>query len=168
MDSQFIDELYFFGSNHNPDPTTDDLLDTVSPPELSQVESIDDDEYPPAQYDSPVDNVNPTSDSLIGNHMSDGTKVYSVSVSMDSGLLYFLFTEFLLIFGRFLLFLDGSIPPRLIFPVPFCWMQGYGVFGPSLVHYSCLTSSLGSLHHQQHSFLVFATGFLAVFCVATK
>ena len=43
-----MDELSFFGSNGNPDPITDDLLDTASPPELSQVESIDDDEYPPA------------------------------------------------------------------------------------------------------------------------
>jgi hypothetical protein len=30
-----MDELSFFGSNCNPDPVTDDLLDTASPPELS-------------------------------------------------------------------------------------------------------------------------------------
>jgi hypothetical protein len=39
-----MDELSFFGSIGNPDPITDDLVDTVSPPELSPVESIDDDE----------------------------------------------------------------------------------------------------------------------------
>ena len=44
LDAQFMDELSFFGSIGNPDPITDDLVDTVSPPELSPVESIDDDE----------------------------------------------------------------------------------------------------------------------------
>jgi hypothetical protein len=39
-----MDEHSFFGSIGNPDPITDDLVDTVSPPELSPVESIDDDE----------------------------------------------------------------------------------------------------------------------------
>jgi hypothetical protein len=39
-DAQFMDELSFFGFNGNPAPLTDDLLDTASPPELSQVESI--------------------------------------------------------------------------------------------------------------------------------
>ena len=33
----------------------------------------------------------------------------------------------LLVFDRFLLFLDGLNPPRLVFPVPFCWTQGWGV-----------------------------------------
>jgi hypothetical protein len=48
--------------------------------------------------------------------------------ALDSGLLFFLFTGFLSVFfGRFLLFLDGSNPPRLVFPVPFCWTQGWGV-----------------------------------------
>jgi hypothetical protein len=55
-------------SNGNPNPVTDDPLDTAYPPELSQVESIDD-EYPPAQYDPLVDSINPTLDSPIGNHM---------------------------------------------------------------------------------------------------
>ncbi len=41
-----MDELSFFGSNGNPVPVMDDLLDTASPPELSQVQSIDDDESP--------------------------------------------------------------------------------------------------------------------------
>ena len=36
-DAQFMDELSSFGSNGNPDPVMDDLLDTASPPELSQV-----------------------------------------------------------------------------------------------------------------------------------
>jgi hypothetical protein len=49
-DAHFMEEFSFFGCNGNPDPVTDDLLDTVSPPELSHIESIDDDEYPPAQY----------------------------------------------------------------------------------------------------------------------
>ena len=44
LDAQFMDELSFFGSVGNPDPITDDLVDTMSPPELSPVESIDDDE----------------------------------------------------------------------------------------------------------------------------
>ncbi len=44
-DAQFIDEFSFFGSNGNPDPITDNPLDTTYPPELSQVGSIDD-EYP--------------------------------------------------------------------------------------------------------------------------
>ena len=59
LDAQFMDELSFFHSNGNPDPATDDPLDTVYPHELSQVESIND-EYPPAQYDPPVDGINPT------------------------------------------------------------------------------------------------------------
>ena len=79
-------ELSFFGSNGNPAPVTDDLVDTASPPELSQVESIDDDEYPPAQYDPPVDDVNPTSDSPTGNHMPDGTEDDSVSVGIGIGI----------------------------------------------------------------------------------
>jgi hypothetical protein len=73
--------FFFFGSNGNPGPITYDPLDTAYPPELSQVESIDD-EYPPAQYDPPVDGVNPTLDSPIGNHMPDGTEDDSVSVSV--------------------------------------------------------------------------------------
>ena len=32
-----------------------------------------------------------------------------------------------MLFSRALLFLDGSNPPRLVFPVPFCWTQGWGV-----------------------------------------
>ena len=80
--AQFMDELFFFGSNGNLDPVMDDLLDTASPPELSQVESIDDDEYPPAQYDPLGDNINPTSDSPFGNHMLDGTEDDSVSVGI--------------------------------------------------------------------------------------
>jgi hypothetical protein len=55
-DSQFMDELSFFGSDGNPGPVTNDALDTAYSPELSQVESIDD-AYPPAQYDPPVDGV---------------------------------------------------------------------------------------------------------------
>jgi hypothetical protein len=80
-----MDELSFFGSNGNPALVTDDLLDTASPPKLSRVESIVDDEYPPAQYNPPVDGVNPTSDSPIGNHMPDGTEDDSVSVGMGIG-----------------------------------------------------------------------------------
>jgi hypothetical protein len=38
-DAQFMDEFSFFGTNDNPDPVTDNPLDTISPPELSQVES---------------------------------------------------------------------------------------------------------------------------------
>ena len=59
----------------------DDPLDTVYPPELSQVESIDD-EYPPAQYDPPSDGVEPTLDSPIRNHMPGGTEDDSVSVGV--------------------------------------------------------------------------------------
>ena len=77
-----MDELSFFGSNGNPAPVTDDLLDTTSPNELSQVQSIDDDESPPAQYDPPVDDVKPTSDSPIGNHMPNGMEDNSVSVGI--------------------------------------------------------------------------------------
>jgi hypothetical protein len=76
-----MNELSFFGSNGNPGPVMDDLLDTAYPPELSQVESIDD-EYPPAQYDPPVDGVDPTLDSPIRNHMPDGTEDDSVSVGV--------------------------------------------------------------------------------------
>ena len=82
LDAQIMDVFSFFGSNGNPDPVTDDLLDTASPPELSQVESIDDDEYLPAQYGPPVDNINPTLDLPIRNHMPDGTEDYSVSVGI--------------------------------------------------------------------------------------
>ena len=82
LDAQFMDGLSFFGSNGNPDPVIDDLLDTASPPALSQVESIDDDEYAPAQYDSPEDNVTPTSDSPFKNHMPNGTEDDSVLVGI--------------------------------------------------------------------------------------
>jgi hypothetical protein len=81
-DAQFMDEFSFFGSNVNPNPVMDDLLDTVSPPELSHVESLDDDEYPPAQYGSQVVDVNPTLDSPIGNHMHNGTEEDSISVGI--------------------------------------------------------------------------------------
>jgi hypothetical protein len=81
LDAQFMDELAFFCSNGNPGPVRDDPLDTVYPPELSLVESIDD-EYPPAQYDPPVDGVGPTLDSPLGNHIPDGTEDDSVSVSV--------------------------------------------------------------------------------------
>jgi hypothetical protein len=37
-----MDELTFFGSNCKPDPVTDDSVNTPSPTELSQVESIND------------------------------------------------------------------------------------------------------------------------------
>ena len=33
LDAQFMDELSFFGSNGNPNPVTDNLLDTAYPPE---------------------------------------------------------------------------------------------------------------------------------------
>ena len=82
LDAQFMDELAFFCSNGNPGPVRDDPLDTVYPPELSLVESIDD-EYPPAQYDPPVDGVGPTLDSPLGNHIPDGTEDDSV---LDSAL----------------------------------------------------------------------------------
>jgi hypothetical protein len=81
LDAQFMDELSFFGSNGNHGPVTNDPLDTAHPHELSQVESIDD-EYPPAQNESPVDGVNPTLDSPIVNHMPDGTEDDSVSVGI--------------------------------------------------------------------------------------
>ncbi len=72
----------FFCSNGNPGgPITDDALDTAYPPELSQVESIDD-AYPPAQYDPPVDGIDPTLDSPLGDHMLDGVEEDSVSVSI--------------------------------------------------------------------------------------
>jgi hypothetical protein len=80
-DAQFMDELSFFGSNGNPGPITDDALDTAYPPELPQVESIDD-AYPPAQYDPPVDGIDPTLDSPLGDHMPDGTEDNSVSVGV--------------------------------------------------------------------------------------
>ena len=76
-----MDEISFFGSNGNPGPVTDDPLDTAYPPELSQVESIDD-EYSPAQYDPPIDSVDPTWDSPLGNHMPDDTEDDSVSVGV--------------------------------------------------------------------------------------
>jgi hypothetical protein len=78
-DAQFMDEFSFFGSNGNPDPVADDLLDTRSPPELSPVQSLDDDEIPPAKYGPPVDAVNSTSDTSIENHMPNGTEGDSVS-----------------------------------------------------------------------------------------
>jgi hypothetical protein len=81
LDAQFMDEPSFFGSNGNPSPVMDDPLDSVYPPEHSLVESIDD-EYPPAQYDPPVDGVDPTMDSPIRNHMPDGTEDDSVSVGV--------------------------------------------------------------------------------------
>jgi hypothetical protein len=73
LDARFMDEFPFFGSNGNPAPVSDDLLDTVS-----QLESIDDDDYPPAQ--APLDDFNPPLDSPIGNHMPDDTADDSASV----------------------------------------------------------------------------------------
>jgi hypothetical protein len=81
-DAQFMDEFSFFGSNGNPDPVTDDLLDTMSPPELSPVQSLDDDEIPPAKYGPPVDAVNSTSDTPMGKHMPNDTEGDSVSDSI--------------------------------------------------------------------------------------
>ena len=75
LDACFMDEFPFFGSNGNPAPVSDDLLDTAS-----QLESIDDDDYPPAP--APLDNFNPPSDSPIGNHMPDDTADDSVSVGI--------------------------------------------------------------------------------------
>jgi hypothetical protein len=43
LDARFMDEFPFFGSNGNPAPISNDLLDTAS-----QLELIDDDDYPPA------------------------------------------------------------------------------------------------------------------------
>ena len=51
-------------------------------PELSQVESLDDHEYPPAQYGPPLDDVNRTSDSAIQNNMPNGMEDDSVSVGI--------------------------------------------------------------------------------------
>ncbi len=73
--------FFYFGFNGNSGPIMDDPLDTAYPPELSQVESIDD-EYPPAQYDPLVDGIDPTLDSLIKYHMKDGTEDDSVSVGV--------------------------------------------------------------------------------------
>ena len=39
LDAQFMDALSFFGSNGNLDPTMNNQLDTVYPPELSQIKS---------------------------------------------------------------------------------------------------------------------------------
>jgi hypothetical protein len=75
LDARFMDEFPVFGSNGNPAPVSDDLLDTAS-----QLESIDDDDYPPAP--APLDNFNPPSDSPIGNHMPDDTADDSVSVGI--------------------------------------------------------------------------------------
>ncbi len=77
-----MDEFSFFGQNGNPNPVTDDLLDTPSPPELSQVESLDDDEYPLAQYGPLVDDVNPTLDIPIGNHMPNCMEDDTVSAGI--------------------------------------------------------------------------------------
>ena len=79
LDAQFMDEFSFFGSNGNPDPVTDDLLDTTSPPELSPVHSLDDDAIPPAEYGPSVDAFTSKSDTPMGNHMPNGTEGDSVS-----------------------------------------------------------------------------------------
>ncbi len=73
-----MDGFSFFGSNGSPNPVMDDLLDTTSPPELSPVQSLDD-EIPPAKYGPPVDAVTSTSDTPMGNHMPNGTEGGSVS-----------------------------------------------------------------------------------------
>ena len=75
LDARFMDEFPFFGSNGNPAPISDDLLDTAS-----QLESIDDDDYPPAQ--APLDEFNPPSDSPLGIHMPADTADDSVSVGI--------------------------------------------------------------------------------------
>jgi hypothetical protein len=120
-DAQLMDEFSFFGSHGNPDPVTDDLLDRKSPPELSQVESIDDDEYTLTLHQIH----HPEIICLMAQRT-----ILSQS-ALDKGPLFFLFPGFLSVFGRFSLFLDGANPPRLVFPVSFCWTQGCGV----LVHY---------------------------------
>ena len=78
-DAQFMDEFSFFGSNGTPDPVTDDLLDTTSPPELSPVQSFNDDAIPPAEYGPPVDAFTSASDTPMENHMPNGTEGDSVS-----------------------------------------------------------------------------------------
>ncbi len=78
LDAQFMDEFSFFGSNGNPDPITDDLLDTMSPPELPPVHSLDDDAIPTAEYGPPVDAFTSTSDAPMGNHMPNDSEGDSV------------------------------------------------------------------------------------------
>jgi len=54
LDARFMDEFPFFGSNDNPAPVSDDLLDTAT-----QLESIDADDYPP-NAQAPLDDFNPS------------------------------------------------------------------------------------------------------------
>ena len=74
-----MDEFSFFGSNGTPDPVTDDLLDTTSPPELSPVQSFDDDAIPPAEYGPPEDALTSASDTPVETNMPTGIEGDSVS-----------------------------------------------------------------------------------------
>ena len=78
-DAQFMDEFSFFGSNGTPDPVTDDLLDTTSPPELSPIQSFDDDAIPPAEYGPPEDALTSASDTPVETNMPIGIEGDSVS-----------------------------------------------------------------------------------------
>ena len=66
------DEFAFFGTNDRPCLVTDDPLDNAYPPELSQVESIDND-YPPDHYDPLVEGIDPMLDSPLGHNLPDDT-----------------------------------------------------------------------------------------------
>jgi len=81
-DAQFMDEFSFFGSNGTPDPITDDLLNTTSPPELSPVQSFDDDVIPLAEYGPPEDALTSASDTPVETNMPTGIEGDSVSDSI--------------------------------------------------------------------------------------
>ena len=120
-DAKFINELAFFGTNGKPCLVTDDSLDNVHPPEVSQVVEPINNEYPPDHYDPPVEGNDPMFDSPVENHLSDGTgRMILFQLALDSSLTLFSCFQGFLVFGRFWAFyLVGSNPLRLVLPAPF-------------------------------------------------
>jgi hypothetical protein len=119
-----MDELSFFGSNGNPGPITDDALDTVYPPELSQIESM--------RILLLSMTLRLTALTLHWIHHSKiicrmAWRTILFQLALDSNLP--LFSCFQGFWGLWqVLALPGWLNPlRLVFPAPFCWMQGWGV-----------------------------------------
>ena len=127
-DAKFINELAFFGTNGKPCLVTDDSLDNAHPPEVSQVVEPINNEYPPDHYDPPVEGNDPMFDSSVENHLSNGTgRMILFQSALDSSLtLFSCFQGFLVFWQVSCLYLGGSNPLRLVFPAPFCWIQGWG------------------------------------------
>ena len=130
-----MDELSFFDSIGNHDPVMGDLLDTASPPELSQVESLDDDEYPSAQYDPYGGRRFPYIGFPHSEFIRPMTRRMILSqLALDSGLLFFfLYPGFLSVFWQVLAFSEWLKSTQVGCSCSFLVDARMGGVGPSFV-----------------------------------